>query len=81
MGQHCKGLSINIFFSEKDGEYIVDIPDLKSCTASGATPEEALGEVLIAKDLWLEVAREEELPIPEPRYRPAINLARQFTWN
>jgi predicted RNase H-like HicB family nuclease len=63
---------INIFFSEEDGEYIADIPDLEPCSASGATPREALEEVLIAKELWLEVAREEGLPIPEPRYRPAI---------
>ena len=63
---------INIFFSEEDGEYIADIPDLKYCSASGATPEEALSEVLQAKILWLEVAREKGLPIPEPRYRLVI---------
>jgi predicted RNase H-like HicB family nuclease len=66
---------INIFYSEEDGEYIADIPDLDPCAASGATPEEALAEVMIAKALWLEVAREEGLPIPEPRYRPAIYQA------
>jgi len=63
---------INIFWGDEDGEYIADIPDLKYCSASGATPEEALHEVLIAKALWLEVAHEQALDIPEPRYRPAI---------
>jgi predicted RNase H-like HicB family nuclease len=63
---------INIFYSEDDGEYIADIPDLKYCSASGETPEEALREVLAAKDLWLEVAREKGMAIPEPKYRPAI---------
>jgi predicted RNase H-like HicB family nuclease len=67
-----KDYHINIFFSEEDGEYIADIPDLKYCSASGETPEEALHEVLIAKELWLEVAHEKGLPIPKPRYRPAI---------
>lgn len=62
---------INIFYREEDEAYIADIPDLKYCSAHGDTPEEALREVLIAKALWLEVA-EEGLPIPEPRYRPAI---------
>ena len=70
-----KDYHINIFFSEEDGEYIADIPDLRYCSASGATPEEALGEVLQAKALWLEVAREKGLSIPEPRYRPAIYQA------
>jgi predicted RNase H-like HicB family nuclease len=67
-----KDYHINIFFSEEDGEYIADIPDLKYCSASGETPEEALHEVLIAKKLWLEVAHEKGIPIPQPRYRPAI---------
>lgn len=66
---------INIFYSQEDGEYIADIPDLKYCSASGATPEEALREVLVAKTLWLEAARNNGKPIPEPRYRPAIYQA------
>ena len=63
---------INIFYSQEDGEYIADIPDLKYCPASGATPEEALREVLITKSLWLEAAQKNGKPIPPPRYRPAI---------
>jgi predicted RNase H-like HicB family nuclease len=38
----------------------------------GDTPQEALAEVLIAKDAWLESARETGRPVPRPRYRPAI---------
>lgn len=67
-----KDYHINIFYSEEDEEYIADIPDLKYCSASGANQEEALKEVLVAKELWLEVARDKGLPIPEPKYRPAI---------
>lgn len=67
-----KDYHINIFYSEEDGEYIADVPDFKYCTASGETPEVALREVLIARDACLAVMREEGLPIPEPRYRPAI---------
>lgn len=63
---------INVFWSEEDGQWIADIPDLKGCSASGDTPEEAVKEVQIAKRLWLEVAREDGDPVPEPRYRPAI---------
>jgi predicted RNase H-like HicB family nuclease len=66
---------INVFYSEEDGEWIADIPDLEPCSASGSTPEEAVREVQIAKQLWLEVAREDSLPIPKPRYRPAIYKA------
>lgn len=63
---------INIFYSKEDDGYIADIPDLKYCSAFGSTEEEALREVLKAKEAWLEAAKIEEKPIPEPRYRPAI---------
>jgi predicted RNase H-like HicB family nuclease len=63
---------INVFYSNEDRGYIADIPDLKSCSAFGETPEEALREVLIAKEAWLDVARKHRKPIPKPRYRPAI---------
>ncbi|MCF7810286.1 type II toxin-antitoxin system HicB family antitoxin [bacterium] len=63
---------ISIFYSEEDKGYIADIPDLEFCSALGNSPEEALAQLEIAKRLWLESAKEEGKPIPEPRYRPAI---------
>jgi predicted RNase H-like HicB family nuclease len=67
-----KDYHINIFYSDEDGGYIADIPDLKACSAFGATPEVALREVEAAKAAWLEAARAEGKPIPEPKYRPLI---------
>jgi predicted RNase H-like HicB family nuclease len=63
---------INVFYSEADGGYVGDIPDLEACSAFGATPEEALAEVEKAKEAWLAAARAAGKPVPEPRYRPAI---------
>jgi len=63
---------INLFYSDEDGGYVADIPDLDACSAFGSTPELALVEVEIAKDAWLSAAREDGRPVPEPRYRPAI---------
>jgi predicted RNase H-like HicB family nuclease len=63
---------INIFFSDEDGGYIADIPDLEHCSAFGDTPEQALAEVEKAKEAWLQAAREAKLRIPPPRYRPLI---------
>jgi predicted RNase H-like HicB family nuclease len=64
-----KDYHINIFYSDEDKCYFAEIPDLFSCTAFGDTPEEALKEVQIAKELWLEVARDLGKPIPRPKYR------------
>ena len=66
---------INLFYSEEDGGYIADIPDLKSCSAFGETPEEALREVQLAKAAWLQTCRARNKPVPPPRYRPAIYAA------
>jgi len=67
-----KDYHINIFYSDKDGGYIADIPDLEACSAFGETYAEALAHVEAAKEAWLKAARAEGKPIPEPRYRPAI---------
>lgn len=67
-----KDYHINVFYSENDGCYVADIPDLKFCSAFGTSPEEAVREVQIAKAAWLEVAKERGKEIPKPTYRPAI---------
>jgi predicted RNase H-like HicB family nuclease len=67
-----KDYHINVFYSEEDESYIADIPDFEMCSAFGDTPVEALEQVLIARDAIIATMREKGLPIPEPRYRPAI---------
>jgi predicted RNase H-like HicB family nuclease len=63
---------INVFYSDEDGAYVADIPDLEACSALGSTAEQALAEVERAKQAWLAAAREAGRQVPEPRYRPAI---------
>ncbi len=67
-----KDYHINIFYSEDDGGYIADIPDLKHCSAFGNNPDEALQQVLIAKEEWLKAAKKNKKPIPMPKYKPMI---------
>jgi len=55
---------INIFYSEPDGGYIADIPDLEACSAFGKTPSDALAEVEKAKTAWLDAAKAEGKPVP-----------------
>ncbi len=67
-----KDYAINLFYSDEDKCYVADIPDLKFCSAFGQSPEEALSEVLIAKELWMEVAKNANKSIPRPKYKPFI---------
>jgi predicted RNase H-like HicB family nuclease len=66
---------IDLFWSDADGAWVADVPDLQSCSAFGGTPAEALAEVEQAMEAWIDVAREDGLSIPEPRYRGAKQAA------
>jgi predicted RNase H-like HicB family nuclease len=63
---------INLFWSSEDNCWIADVPDLRPCSAHGDTRTQALNNVHNAIEGWLAVARDNNMPIPEPRYRPAI---------
>lgn len=51
--------AIEIFYSEEDEGYIAVVPELLGCSAFGETEEEALKEIKIAIDLWLETTKKE----------------------
>ncbi len=67
---------INLFWSDEDGLWIADVPDLRGCTTHGETRSAAIKNAAEAIEGWLETAREARFVIPEPRYRPAIYAAR-----
>jgi predicted RNase H-like HicB family nuclease len=58
--------AIEIFYSEEDEGYISIAPELPGCSAFGETAEEALEEIKIAIDLWIETAKKDGREIPKP---------------
>ena len=56
---------IDLFWSEEDGAWIADVPDLQSCSTFGDMP----------MAVWLAVAREDGLPPSKPHYRGAKQAA------
>ena len=58
-----------IFWSEDDQKWIVDVPELPGCMADGATAVEALENVEIVINEWLELAQELGREIPQPKGR------------
>ena len=67
--------AIEIFYSEEDEGYIAVAPEFPGCSAFGETKEEALTEIKIAIELWLETARKESRPIPTPLGRKLLKTA------
>ena len=58
--------SIFMQYDSQDKIYVASVPELQGCMTHGETKEEALKEIEIAKELWIETAKEDGLPIPEP---------------
>ena len=70
-----KNYAVIVYWSEEDGVWIAEAPDLEPCAAHGTTREQAVAELGIAMQAWLDVARENGLPIPEPRFAPHVEAA------
>jgi len=60
---------IIIYWSAEDDVFVAEVPELPGCAAHGGTPEEALGEIRKAIELWMATARDFGDPIPEPKGR------------
>ncbi|MEW5719192.1 MAG: type II toxin-antitoxin system HicB family antitoxin [Chloroflexota bacterium] len=58
--------AIGIFYSEEDEGYIAIAPELPGCSAFGETEEQALAEIKVAMELWLDTAQKESRSIPVP---------------
>ncbi len=70
---------IDIFWSDEDGGYVANVPDLLYCSAFGETYEEALREVLVAMELHLATLEELGRPIPEPTARRVIGVRAEMS--
>ncbi len=50
----------------ESGAYFGRHPDLDGCMAQGATADDAVANLGIARELWIETRLEDGLPVPEP---------------
>ena len=60
---------IIIYWNETDKIFIAEIPELKGCIAHGQSQDEALKEVSIVAEEWMEIAKEKGWEIPQPKGR------------
>ena len=60
---------IILYWSEDDGAYIAEVPELAGCMADGETRLEALHNAERVIEEWIETAQELGRDIPTPRGR------------
>ena len=58
-----------IYWSNEDHAYIAEVPELPGCMADGTTSQEALSNVEVVIQEWIETAEELGRPVPEPKGR------------
>jgi predicted RNase H-like HicB family nuclease len=56
-----------IYWSDEDQRYLVEVPELAGCMADGETYEEALRNVRVIIEEWIETAKSLGREIPQPR--------------
>ena len=61
-----------IYWSKDDQAFIAEVPELPGCAADGSTYQEALANVEIVIQEWIETAKDLGRPIPEPKGRLAF---------
>ncbi|MFW5771667.1 MAG: type II toxin-antitoxin system HicB family antitoxin [Spirochaetota bacterium] len=58
-----------IYWSQEDQAFIVEVPELPGCMADGETYEQAVANVRVVIEEWIETAHEMGREIPEPKGR------------
>jgi predicted RNase H-like HicB family nuclease len=58
-----------IYWSDEDQSFIAEAPELPGCAADGATYQEAISNIEVIIQEWIETAQELGRPIPEPKGR------------
>ena len=61
--------SIILHWSQEDQAFIAEVPDLPGCVADGATYNEAVTNVEVVIQEWIETAKELGRTVPAPRGR------------
>lgn len=60
---------IILFWSDDDEAFIAEVPELPGCAADGQSYEDAIHNVKVVIDEWIETANSLGRPIPESKGR------------
>lgn len=58
---------IIIYWSKEDESYLAEVPELSGCAADGETYQEALSNVQVIIEEWIETAKLNKRDIPVPK--------------
>jgi len=66
-GERMSRYTVILSWSAEDGAFVAEVPELAGCAADGATRQEALANVEVVIEEWIETARELGRVVPVGR--------------
>lgn len=61
-----------IIYEGEDGYWVAECPSLPGCVSQGKTEYEATENIKEAIDAYIEVLKEDNLPVPEERFQAVL---------
>jgi predicted RNase H-like HicB family nuclease len=61
-----------LIYPGEDGYWVAECPSLPGCVSQGATREEAVNNIKEAIEGYVEVLKEDGLPVPQERFEALI---------
>ncbi len=58
---------IILYWSNEDGAFVAEVPELPGCMVHGDSQEDALERANEAMQLWIDTARGHGDPVPQPK--------------
>ncbi len=61
------GYRVNTYWSEEDGFFLAEMPELPGCMADGRTAEEAMQNIQCVAEDWVKMATHMGREVPAPK--------------
>ena len=58
-----------VYWSNDDKAFIAEMPELPGCMSDGKTPQDAMKNINIVAQEWIDTAHAQGRPIPKPKGR------------
>ena len=58
-----------VYWSNDDKAFIAEMPELPGCMSDGKTPQDAMKNINIVAQEWIDTAHAQGRPVPKPKGR------------
>lgn len=67
MDNNLDNYTVDVYWSEEDGSFLAEMPELPGCMADGQTAEEARHNIHAVAQDWIKMAQYMGREVPQPK--------------